>query len=44
VATALRLADFRLEVVTRGKIVVCVALATKCALGNASRFIEGDAE
>lgn len=31
-------------VVTRGKIGVCVALVTKCALGNASRFIGADAE
>jgi hypothetical protein len=40
----LRSADFRLRMVARGKIEICVALVTKCALGNVSRFIGADAE
>lgn len=42
--TALRSADFLMRMTARGKVVLCEALATKCALGSALPFIEADAE
>jgi hypothetical protein len=44
VKTVLRSADFRMRVTARGKVVVCEALATKCASGNALPSIVVDAE